>query len=40
MINNMLQVRDHYEDLITRKVKITLRKMIDEDRNVIVFEIC
>jgi len=34
----MLQIRDYYKKLVIRKIKITLREIIDENRNVIVFE--
>lgn len=37
MVNNMLQVRDHYGGLVARKVEITLRGMVDGGRNVTAF---
>jgi hypothetical protein len=37
MVNNMLQVRDHYGGLVAREVEITLRGMVDGGRNVPAF---
>jgi hypothetical protein len=37
MVNNMLQVRDHYGGLVAREVEITLRGMVDGGRNVRAF---
>lgn len=38
MIDNMLELRDHFEELVIERVKTTLRRMIDEDTNESVFE--
>ncbi len=37
-ISNMLELRDHFEELMIEKLETTLRKMIDEDMNESVFE--
>lgn len=34
MVNNMLQLRDHYGGLVAREVDIKLMGMVDEDKNV------
>jgi hypothetical protein len=37
MVNDMLQVRDHYGGLVAREVEITLMGMVDGGRNVPAF---
>jgi hypothetical protein len=38
MINNMLELQNHFKELMIEKLEITLRKMIDKDMNESVFE--
>ncbi len=38
MISNMLELQNHFEELMIEKLETTLRKMIDEDMNESVFE--